>query len=365
VAEARMLAGPRARTTQLVASNRRGQMIAAGEGPVWLAEFNRLHPIENVRDARWLAVGATPGVPPLRVLQYDAARPAEFYALYNASPFAQTLQYEFLREWVVRERMGQSGRQDILMATLNPLECLGYEVGADSPLMKELVLHQDREIETTLQTLTRTLGAGNFSLVVSAAHGAPRAPENRDTMAVAGEGLAQAIDSALSRRFDQPPARNPYVARYVYPFLYLTPEALRRDPPRLRAAAAEAAAALPQVGGYYTADGQCSYRGEWERRFRNSFHRERSGDVMLAYRPEYVEDFGVGRGVSYGSLYNYDARVPLFLYGPQFRARVFEERIETVDVAPTLARAAGLPPPSSSTGRVLGEAFLPSVKPEP
>ena len=78
---------------------------------------------------------------------------------------------------------------------------------------------------------------------------------------------------------------------------------------------------------------------------------------MLSYRPEYVESFGAGRGVSYGSLYNYDARVPLCLYGPQFRAGQFEQTVEAVDFAPTLARAMGVAPPSSSTGRVLGEAL--------
>jgi arylsulfatase A-like enzyme len=78
---------------------------------------------------------------------------------------------------------------------------------------------------------------------------------------------------------------------------------------------------------------------------------------MLAYRPGYVEEYGDGRGISYGSLYNYDTRVPLMLYGPQFRAGTFERPVELIDVAPTLARVAGIPEPASSTGRVLGEAF--------
>jgi arylsulfatase A-like enzyme len=49
--------------------------------------------------------------------------------------------------------------------------------------------------------------------------------------------------------------------------------------------------------------------------------------------------------------------VPLFFYGPQVRAGVFEAPVETVDVAPTLARAMGIAEPSSAVGRVLGEAL--------
>jgi len=78
---------------------------------------------------------------------------------------------------------------------------------------------------------------------------------------------------------------------------------------------------------------------------------------MLAYEPEAVEDFNAGRGVSYGSLYNYDTRVPLFLYGTQFGRKQIERSIEVVDLAPTVARAAWIGPPSSSTGDVLAEAF--------
>ena len=78
---------------------------------------------------------------------------------------------------------------------------------------------------------------------------------------------------------------------------------------------------------------------------------------MLSYEPESVEDFGAGRGVSYGSLYNYDTSVPLFLYGPQFGKKLFERSIESVDLAPTVARAAGIAAPSSAIGEVLVEAY--------
>ena len=112
------------------------------------------------------------------------------------------------------------------------------------------------------------------------------------------------------------------------------------------------------MAGYYTADGDSSHSGDWLRRFRNSFHAVRSGDVMLAYAPQHVEYYGDGRGISYGSLYNYDSLVPLILYGAPFETQLFDTPVESVDLAPTLARVAGIGWPSSSTGRVLGEALI-------
>jgi len=142
----------------------------------------------------------------------------------------------------------------------------------------------------------------------------------------------------------------------VYPFLYLDSSG-SHGIEAARLAAGRAALGVPAVAAYYTADGVCSTHTGWERSFRNSFHATRSGDLMLAYQPEYVEDYGAGRGVSYGSLYNYDVRTPLCFFGPQFRAGAHEAPVQAIDIAPTLARAMGVAAPSSSMGRVLGEAF--------
>ncbi len=229
---------------------------------------------------------------------------------------------------------------------------LGYETGAQSHLMEQMIIHLDRRLESLLNQLNHAPGENAFDVVLVGAHGAPVAPadDTRARMAVNGERLAQAIERNLSG--------NGYghVEKYLYPFLYLDSGGFR-DPEPIRLAAARSAMDQPAVAGYFTAAGACSTHDDWERRFRNSFHVTRSGDVMLSYRPDYVEDFGQGRGVSYGSLYNYDVRVPLCFFGPQFRTGVYEAPVQSVDVAPTLARAMGVGPPSSSSGRVLAEAL--------
>jgi hypothetical protein len=339
-----------------------GQITSGPSAPPWLAEFNRQHPMESLRDTRWLAMGAGPGVPPLRTLSFDPRRPEDFLLLVHASPFGQAAQFDLLREIIQREQAGQSDSIDVVAVSLGSLARLGYEVGADSPLMDQMVLQLDHQIEITLEMLQKAVGAGNYTLVFTGAHGAPAEPDEsrRKEMAVAGEAVARAINAGLSAQFSR---GEPgwYVERYVYPFLYLHYDELRRrgiDARQARGAAGRVALQAPGVAAYYTADDECSQRGGWQQRFRNSFHARRSGDLMLSYLPEYVEEFGAGRGISYGSLYNYDASVPLLLYGPPFRAATFQHSVDAVDIAPTLARSCHLSLPSSATGRVLAEALL-------
>jgi hypothetical protein len=325
----------------------------------WVEAFRQSHSPERLKNAKWQALQADANAPPLRVLLDEPKD--DFMALYNASPFAQETQFDFLRTAIAEERLGQGPALDFVTVILSEMALLGYEVGADSPLMREMVLHLDRQIELTLTEL-RKLPA--FGLAFAAAHGAP----DLDGRRVNGASVAQVIDQALSDAYDVPSARNRYVERYVYPFLYLNHSQLSRYDIDLRAARRTAGeAALRQAPGvvaYYTADGDCSRSGVWLRRFQNSFHALRSGDVMLAYEPNAVEEYGAGRGISYGSLYNYDIQTPLLFHGSQFRARTLEYPVEPVDIAPTLARALRVAAPSSSIGRVLGDVFAPDKKGE-
>jgi arylsulfatase A-like enzyme len=77
---------------------------------------------------------------------------------------------------------------------------------------------------------------------------------------------------------------------------------------------------------------------------RRSFHPERSGDVLVAFKPWTV--FGVPPTdwpAGHGTPYAYDRRVPLIFWGP-WKAGERKAPVRTVDLAPTLARELGLKP---------------------
>jgi predicted AlkP superfamily pyrophosphatase or phosphodiesterase len=341
-----------------------GRFMARGkpENADWLANFNQINPPENYRNQGWFALGRKPDTPPLRTLRYDEAHPEDFLALYWSSWFGQKSQMDLAQQVVLNEKLGQGPGIDLLAVALGSSALLGYEVGADSPLMRELVLHLDQDIQSFLSFLDKILGFRNYTFAFTGAHGLTRDPDGqRSALAISGETVARAISQALSARYDLKGRRSQYVERYLYPFLYLRLAELQRDYIDLREArvlAGQAALGVRGVTGFYTVDGDCSHSGDWKRRFSNSFHAVRSGDLMLAYGPEYVEDYGQGRGISYGSLFNYDTRVPLIFYGSPFETQVFETTVESPDLAPTLARVTGTSWPSSTTGRVLGEALI-------
>jgi hypothetical protein len=76
----------------------------------------------------------------------------------------------------------------------------------------------------------------------------------------------------------------------------------------------------------------------------NSFDPERSPDfqAQLVFGTQPRE----GSGATHGSPYPYDTHVPWLLRLPSGEGRVVGERVETVDVAPTLASVLGMEAPS-------------------
>jgi hypothetical protein len=267
-----------------------GQFNTRGNAPEWLAAHNGTIHIEELHDKKWAAVGAAVDLPPVRTLTYDARRPEEFFALYQSSPFCQDAQFELLRALATAEKLGQGSTLDFVFVSLGSMALLGYETGSFSPLsplMDQMALHLDQQIQNTLEVLNKVPGRNNYNLIFAAAHGAPPEPDAamRAQLAISGESVARAIGKALSDAMDKGAVKNAYVEKYIYPFLYLKLESLQKQntPARaVRKMAGEAALRLPGVAGYYTADGDCSHAGEWRRRFENSFHESRSGDVMLS-----------------------------------------------------------------------------------
>jgi hypothetical protein len=226
--------------------NERGEFVVHGRASVaWFGAFQRANPATNLHNASWLALGAPKGSQALRVLKYDPARPQDFVFLYKASPFAQSNMFDLAHEVIVRESLGQGGGGiDYLVVSPGSTSLLGYDVGSDSPLMDQLMLHLDREIEKLLDTLNSSVGFGNYTVVFTAAHGGPpQPPPVQPRPAVSGEALVRTIERALVDRF-----KTVFVDRYVYPFLYLKiPPTL--DHRQVRAAAARMATARTAASG--------------------------------------------------------------------------------------------------------------------
>jgi predicted AlkP superfamily pyrophosphatase or phosphodiesterase len=83
-------------------------------------------------------------------------------------------------------------------------------------------------------------------------------------------------------------------------------------------------------------------------RFHESYDKDRSGDIAVAYRERTT--FGMPRGpgdvvAGHGSPWDHDREVPILFWWPGATTDARTTPVETVDIAPTLAAIAGVKTP--------------------
>ena len=329
--------------------------------PEWVDAFNKEYPPSRHVGAAWKAVGADQNSPALRVLGAGGSDGAEsFWPLYRASPFAIADTLAFADRAIAEGRLGLGAYPDLLFVNLSAPAYLALETGAESPLMRDLVLHLDKSLEAFLTKLDERIGAGNFGIAFTSTHGIPPLPSSARIRGVpsgrvSGPDLVDAMNAALAKQFGP----RVFVEKYVYPFVYLSADARGRTSAErslIVRAAGEAASKLAGVAGYYSPLAS-SAPAALADVLRHTWNGKRSGSLMLVYEPFFVESYGDGRGTAPGSPYSYDTDVPLILYGRRIRPGAYESDIDASSIAPTPAALLRIAAPSGATGRVLSEAL--------
>jgi hypothetical protein len=94
------------------------------------------------------------------------------------------------------------------------------------------------------------------------------------------------------------------------------------------------------------------------RQILRNFSPKRSGDIYIIYEPHwYATADGDAVLVNHGSPWRNDTFLPIVFAGSNVRAARVCRRVETVDIAATLAAYLGIKPPSGSTGKPLVEVM--------
>ena len=124
------------------------------------------------------------------VLQRTTREPnAKFYDVIGGTPFANDYEFDFARELIAQERLGQGPATDLLVISLSANDILGHRVGPDSPQTREMALALDRQIGDFLTYLGQRIGLANVWVALSADHGIAPVPDYAQTFRIPAERL--------------------------------------------------------------------------------------------------------------------------------------------------------------------------------
>ena len=283
-----------------------------------------------------------------------------FYGNLLASPFGDELTLAFARAAIEGEALGADDAPDILAVSLSSHDYVNHAFGPESRLSHDHLLHLDRHVQAFFKYLDARVGAGRWLAALTADHGFADTPEwaasqGRDSRRVSSSQLLAHVNAELAQAF----GAGRWVTHSTAMGL-LFDEALIRErglkPDEVYAAARASLLRHPDVQAAFTREQlrEPPRPGEpFAEQVHKTWHPERSPPVILVLR--HGRFFGSRPvGSTHGSPHPYDTHVPIMLWGPAWVGRgEVREPVEVADLAPTLARALGLPAPRDSQGRVL------------
>jgi predicted AlkP superfamily pyrophosphatase or phosphodiesterase len=333
----------------------------ASELPKWAQDFNSGSRAAKYWDRDWRDAQG-------KVLRSTTHRKgkdgsdASFYEVVGSTPFANDYEFEFAKELMVYEKVGDGPATDLLTISLSANDILGHEVGPDTVEMRTMALALDRELADFFSFLGHQIGLANVWIALSADHGVSSLPEAMKKLHipaanVGADKIEAQINSEVAAKFSL--GHNATHVKLDYPLAWLDPDAFAAAHVKEHDAEAAVGEAMKQAGlrDYYTksqlAEGAVPNTA-MGRKYLNSYSPQGSWFVMGV--PE-LYTVGPAKGTDHTSPYNYDTHVPLAFYGLPFQPGTYRTHAEPIDMAVTLASLLGINAPTHAVGRVLTEAL--------
>ena len=328
--------------------------------PEWARNFNNSHRTDKYWNREWKdADGSSLGSTAPR--NGKDGKPAGFYEVVGATPFANEYQLEFAKELVLYEKLGAGPATDLLAISLSANDILGHQVGPDSPQMRSMALELDRQLAEFISFLGHQVGLANVWMALSADHGVAPLPDFAKTLRLPAanldsKALRDEINSLLTKKYAR---KADYLLDLDYPLAWLNDEAFASAGRKEADAENDAGEAMTQarITGYFTKS-QLAHGGtpdtEAGRRYAHSYSPEGGWYVIGVPPPFHV---GTSKGTDHATPFSYDTHVPLAFYGLAFQPGVYRTHAEPIDLAVTLASLLGINAPAQATGRVLTEAL--------
>ena len=366
-------------------SKRNGEFVTStfyyAEYPKWLKEWNREKPASRFRDRRWRLThdrssymfgqnddrGAE--IPFLHLGRtfphtLNTEDDEQFYTVLRATPFADRLLLEFVKELVAREKLGRKGHTDFLSISFSATDYIGHVFGPASLEAEENFLRVDHTLSDLFEFIDKKVGLGRTAIVLSSDHGVAEAPEYLADLGFEGGRLIPRdfigrVNKTLARRYGN---TRDLIVDFVGPDLVLDEEQIERLGLDVGEVERAAAREVERIPGFAMAVARTDLlegtvpSSPVYRRMLESFHSERGGNVRLVPSQGWLlanEPYPTLLTAMHGSPWVYDSHVPLLIAGPGIKRGVVNRRVAPRDIAPTLAAYLRIRPPSGSEGRIL------------
>jgi len=283
------------------------------------------------------------------------------YSILRETPFSDDFTTELALRLIDNEQMGQDDITDFLAVTYSATDYAGHRFGPSSVEASDALVRLDRNIGKLLEKIDKSLGKKNVLVYFVSAHGVSEIPAVLAQSRVpSGYFMLNQSLQLLRSYLNAVYGKGDWVRGFYDSQIFLNRALIEDAKMNLEDVQKKVARFMVQFSGIAAAVPTSSFEmsdfaGGLLLKMSHNYSQQRSGDVMIALNPGWVEKTDNVTG--HNSPWEYDSHVPLIWYGWTASKASVTRGVSTRDIATTLSVLCKVPMPNAASGDPLHELF--------
>lgn len=284
------------------------------------------------------------------------------YEIIRTTPYGNTFTLDMAKAAIENEQLGKNTVTDFLAVSLSSTDYIGHKFGINAIETEDTYLRLDRDLADFFSYLDKNVGKGNYTVFLSADHGAAHNPQFLiDNKVPAGFWQGGQVKTDLNAALEQTYHIKNMVTSFSNMQVHLDARLLianRVDEEAVKKTIIDYLKTRPAVA--FVVDNnktdEAGIPDELAKRIKNGYNFKRSGCITIILEPGWYSAYsGSATGTTHGSWNAYDAHIPLVWMGWGVKHGSTNKPVHMTDISATLAALLHIQPPNGCIGEPVEE----------
>ncbi len=346
------------------------------ELPKWVIDFNSQKIVEKYYEKGWNILypltsyqqstaddKSWEAKPFGAVFPYDLKKfIGKDYGKISTTPMGNSMTFEFAKAALTAEQLGTDEITDFLAVSFSSPDYIGHTFGPNSVEAEDGFLRLDQELGAFLNYLDLKVGKGQYTVFLSADHGAAHVPEFMEENRLPGGRayigkLVESMNKGLKEKYNLSGiivSDDNYQIHLNHPLL----DSAKAEKAEITEWIIQQLLAAPGIDRAFALKdlNTTPLPARIREMLNNGYHPARNGDIQFILKPGYIDAYST-TGTTHGLWNPYDAHIPLLWYGWGIKKGKTNRETFMTDIAPTLAALLHIQMPSGSIGAPIPEVL--------
>lgn len=347
------------------------------ELPAWLRSFNNKHWADTLMNSTWDLLypahtyrqGTADNSPYEGVLKgesapvfpHNAPKGAKGYNALRYFPGGNSIVFKAAKACIKGTELGQGSTTDFLCLSFSSTDYAGHTFGPNSIEAEDMYLRLDKDLASFLRFLDAKVGEGNYTIFLTADHGAAHNTSfMTDRKVPAGDASEAEVAKALMKYVKDLTGKDSLIRALGDYQVYLNEPKFHSAQERNEVKKMIVDWLYKQEGVAYVVDMENMNTATVPEPLRsmivNGYNRQRSGCIQIVLKPGWYSG-GYKTGTTHGTWNPYDTHIPLLWYGWGIANGETYRKTNMTDIAATVSALLHIQMPNGCIGNTIEEVL--------